>query len=860
MALQLKLDDAENTLSSAQTDYAALESRYLEALASVEQHGIQLAELEEELANRCSVFEAKQRADDLAEALRANQELEEQIQDLVQENMAKDQVLGTLEMKTRELEETTALASTEQLHRPRMSLLQPSQSGIPDLTLEELTPNTSHTFADQSTQSQSKLHPSRLSVSSASSMGQYDDEAIERILAAIDRLRAERDDLRTKLGFLQLENQFGVVPSGVEEATAALQREVEMKDSQIIEIDAQLSQKDTQLSQKDAQLLQQEQNLQEAAAQLNGMSMAFEQTSRDLQRTRRDLGKMQVTAAASMIVVSTYHQNLEHAESRIAQMEAQYHSAMDAAQERLVSETQALEERVAASDASRDTAQAEKAKLQSEKAKLQSDFHALQVQAVDFSDRLKDMKERYENARAHQMSSLPETDAVKQLKLDNKQLLERIDRREKQIADHQHDIQRRTMNLKLAEDGLEEMRVEVEDLASQLADCQNELACVKEDNDAVRSEREMDRRALKQMEEDKDGLESQLQVEQGKIAELGMRLSLSQQALIDLEDQRTTELEAVVAVVFDLRSRAASLHRELQTVRASSLGLRVDLEDRTRSEVELNEELRYYMVELDAVKAELAANTEELHRAKTQESTILDEMKKLKSDVQQAGADLEAKSTAYAKLDVKLQDLVAANEKLTADQASSQKTSNDLLSQVSKLEASHKAEATRADSVAVTLAEVEARRDQLLVDVQDLKRESEELKLAHRAEVEKRDETIRSLETNLAALDGLRASGAEDIEGLQQELDTVKDQLVQAQEDLEKQTALCDEAHQRIETLQQQTYDLQAHEDERADELVLAQTEYEHLEAELAKVQAEVTGLVAELEKVQTSAQASTDL
>ncbi len=120
-------------------------------------------------------------------------------------------------------------------------------------------------------------------------------------------------------------------------------------------------------------------------------------------------------------------------------------------------------------------------------------------------------------------------------------LEDRVLRRTEQIGSQQHDLKRLEMNLRIAEDDLEEVNAELEAY-------QREKACLIEDNEAARAQRdEANQRQLESQDRIFD-LEEQLAVFQTESSNL-------QQSLEDIDSSRAEEISSLVSLLFEYKAR-----------------------------------------------------------------------------------------------------------------------------------------------------------------------------------------------------------------------------------------------------------------------------------------------------------------
>jgi chromosome segregation ATPase len=327
-----------------------------------------------------------------------------------------------------------------------------------------------------------------------------DVETIEKLLAAVDRLRSERDELRRQLEFLQVESKFTIealeskINSGATLTTVATTDE-------------------------DPRVSQLEGEVQELLERL-----ARRET---LPSSAIDSSRLGLITSASLVMVGHLQTQIDHDaelndQARVEILDVKHHRD-DILQQRDVLHLQVehLQSQVVANTRIREQWQELQSDLAGKAARLsditraledaESERNSLKVEMVNLQDdvtlaqrELKQAEQRYSDLQNQQLSAMSSTQVNRKLKEQIEELEGRVARRTEQIGIHQHDIKRLETNLKLQEDRIAEMTSELEvamlEKKSMIEDCADA--------------REARDRALKKaddLEEAVETLETQLQ-------------------------------------------------------------------------------------------------------------------------------------------------------------------------------------------------------------------------------------------------------------------------------------------------------------------------------------------------------------
>ena len=437
-----------------------------------------------------------------------------------------------------------------------------------------------------------------------------DVETVEKLLAAVDRLRGERDDLRRQLEFLQVESKFTVealenkINSGASSVKAAtttedprvlqLQSEVQellerlakassrshmglsssameasrlglMASASLVMVEHLQTRVDHDSEAKDQALIE----ISHLRSQLQDTMASSEEshhTSHTLQQSLLDLQLQLESSTDSLHDTQRQRDDLllqiEHLQSQImtsGHIREQYQelqSGHEHTTARLADVTNALED-----------AESERNSLRVEVVNLQGDM-------VSAQDSLKQAEQRYSDLQNQQLSSMSSVQVNRKLKEQIEELEGRVARRTEQIGIHQHDIKRLETNLKLQEDRIAEMTSELEIAMSEKESMVEDCADAREARD----------RALKKADDLEDAVET---------------LETQRRSF---EAQRDSEVSALVEVWSSTLAKS----------RLSIARLRAAAHEATAANLDISQRLQFISAERDSALSLLTRQASEL--------------------------------------------------------------------------------------------------------------------------------------------------------------------------------------------------------------------------------------------------------
>ncbi|KAK2461425.1 hypothetical protein APHAL10511_005888 [Amanita phalloides] len=571
---------------------------------------------------------------------------------------------------------------------------------------------------------------------------------IERLLAAVDRLRTERDDLRRDIQFLESESKFTIesleaklsAPITNEDATRAVQSRKIVEHSALVatasaviiaHLDSRCSQLHEELlatsdkrSDLQSRLQIKDQLVTEQAEQVHDMETRMKETTFNLQGLckRRDDIESQLTLRE--IQWEEERQRL----NRVNQ------STLDGLGRHVQDLSRTLE-----------NVESERNSLALQITNLTSELRSVQQE-------LTNAESRYSSLQFQQLSTMSTTEANRTLRDQLKEMEMRVTRRTEQIGIHQHDIRRLETNIRLQEERMGEMTAEIETLAAQKDAMVEDCADAREARDS----------ALSRVET----LEMELET-------LDSKLEQSDKALVSL-----------VAVVMQNIGHAKGTIRMMREKEASATG-------ELRAAYDLHQMLAR-MSEED--KRSLATLQQSLHDSDAGIRQMGIALAISRVEVKTAASTLkQEKDRVDARVNELLMDL--------------NQYENRCASVTAELEASH----LKNGQHALRITDLEARVLELHSDVEKRASETEILlnDLSHyreRLKTSLDDTEYRTAEKNLVetTLESIKFSHAQELKTLQEQLITTSETIKQLQlrltsVEMEKEEMASDYAHVKQE-------------------------------------------------------------
>ena len=399
-------------------------------------------------------------------------------------------------------------------------------------------------------------------------------EVLERLLAAVDRLRAERDQLRRDVAFLKaeakaIENAVG--------ATVEENRQMDLRRVKVVEEELEATR--VSVLEKDARIA--ELTSESALEQRKGVYFrkAVEALATTVQRYDFIIQHSSISPVVSTLRTAP-----------LINIDYSIHSlfASQGPSQPLVEESSGS---WLAESALQQPMQVERAFTVHEDPSSSRSRSGLATEEEDHCIAFNFDPQPAHNQsppRAHPVSSSAMVKCIQELEL-------RVDRRTEQIGIHQHEIRRLQTNLQIAEEAIDSMRLELEMLRS-------ERACLEEDAHRVRESWAFDKHALERVDAELDDVKGELE-RRGE--ELLMRdseilevlktffdgICKHRVAMVTLGHQRE-EMRTTLAALAEQTQQVQSREREARRLSSLNKLANVDARGRERELEELEKQLQ----------------------------------------------------------------------------------------------------------------------------------------------------------------------------------------------------------------------------------------------------------------------------
>ena len=642
------------------------------------------------------------------------------------------------------------------------------------------------------------LRPDNVRSDRRTSLGQkpVDYEVVERLLATIDRLRSERDDVKGHLEFSQIEHRFAVQAfehrilalssttgsnkslevSNLEEEIRQLREEANIALAKVE--DSQLEARRSQLAASAFSVVidRVRANSEYLTVQCGTSLRTNEELLSDANR-RANAAESQVSEA-----VQRYNQaehNRQLLSSRVEELEGviqrlgQEASENEDAYHQLCDDLEAAR---ATADRLRKVVQeveAERDSLNLRVAHLEGDLSTARTEHEE-------LQGRYQTLQSQQLSSMSSTQASRALRQQIEELEGRVKRRTEQIGLHQHDVRRLETNLRLQEDRIAEMTADIETLT-------NQKEAMVEDCAEARETRDHAIQRVEALEEQVESFEERLMVAERE------------------RDERDVEVVTLVKVMAQ------------------------GISDKRNATLELKRLLRFKSEQHRDVQSQLHHAQEHIH-------SLGQQIRELESTVAsntQDVMDVDEDPTAATAEDLR---------QITVALALSQTAYRDAVGSLSLIEGRHASAEARVSSLQQELQALRDRRSA----------EEDASRIKFQSQIDGLESTIRGLEYDLQ-------SAKSDQEQTSQQLAHAQEELRSHTERTEEQTRRIAGLQTEIEELNgtqsDQVHELQQQLEEAQLELEEAARARDQMDAEYEKLKEEVNitkeELSAQLKQVQ---------
>lgn len=456
---------------------------------------------------------------------------------------------------------------------------------------------------------------------------------MERLLAAVERLRNERDALRRDVQFLQSESQFTVEALEAKLAASSQSNaELQALRTQLDETLATDEVKNHRIDQLANAFLASAVVIQHLHSECNSaQEPQSEESPIDMkQKLEITMRCLEETTDQRNDLMSRLDCTERESNEQLAELKLAYQEAKDMAENldgKLSEASKALEQ------------------VESERDSLSVQVTNLTVDLDKAQQGLSDAESRYSSLQFHQLSNMTADEATQALKEQIEELEMRVLRRTEQIGVHQHDIRRMETNLRLQEDRLMEMTTEMETLAAQKEAMVEDCADARDARDEALTK-------VDKLEVEVEALEGRLQ-------------------------NSDNALEAMVQVIL----QALGEHRgALQSSEAESQRISLDLQALTTEHTDALERLQRKVAECEKLESRLVdaetaallqeqlAELQERHEAQCADTKSLTaQLQNLREEKAQSCAEISQLEAKIGELDQLITDMHNRHETAVLD-------------------------------------------------------------------------------------------------------------------------------------------------------------------------------------------------
>ena len=455
-------------------------------------------------------------------------------------------------------------------------------------------------------------------------------EVLERLLAAVDRLRGERDQLRRDVAFLRAEAEAieNTLDATVEEHRQIDLQRVKVVEGELEDVKAALLEKGTRIAKLTSESAFEHKRAKYLRKAVEALATTVQQYDLVTQQLPVDTSVVSTTHAAPLI-------NIDHSIHSLFASQRPTPLADESSGSWLAES--ALQQPMQVDHACTIHEDASGSRSGSSSAIEDED----QCVAYNF-----DPQPACDSSppREHSYSPGAAAKYIKELEL-------RVDRRTEQIGIHQHEIRRLQTNLQIAEEAIDSMRSELEVLRC-------EHACLEEDAHRVRESWAFDKQALEKVDTELDEVKGKLELKCTGLLSRDEELVEVLRVLFDGICKR----KVAIAMVGQLRQEIRAIHTALeeQTQQVQSL------EKEGRRLSSLNELAKVDACgrerELEDTVGRLKGEVQELHgqlqdaqnSLKTSESLVVDLESRLQAAEQVRKDILRGHEQAVEALNVRL--------------------------------------------------------------------------------------------------------------------------------------------------------------------------------------------------------------
>lgn len=692
------------------------------------------------------------------------------------------------------------------------------------------------------------LRPDNVCSNRRTSIGQHsvDYEVVERLLATIDRLRSERDDVKGHLEFSQVEHRFAVQAfqhkilalsstTGSDKSLEVSNLEAEIRRLREETNIALAKVEDSQLESRRSQLAASAFSVVVGHVRANSENLVahYGASLRSNGELLSDANQRASVAESQLLEAVQRYDQVEHDRqlllSRVEELEGAIHTLSQEASESKDVHRQ-LNDDLEAAKVSVDRLRKVIQEIEAERDSLNLRIAHLEDDISTTRTEKEDLQARYQTLQSQQFSSMSSTKANRALRQQIEELEGRVKRRTEQVGMHQHDIRRLETNLRLQEDRIAEMTADIETLTNQKEAMVEDCAEAREARDHAIQRVEVLEEQVESFEERLLDAERDRDVRDVEVAAL---VKAMVQAISDKRDA-TLQLKSLLHLKSEQHREAqGQLHRAEQHIRSLDQQIRElesELVSNTQDVMDVDEDPTTMATEdFHRVTVALALSqtayrdvVSSLSFAKSQRASAEACISSLQRDLRALGDHRSVEEEAVrAKLQSRIVELESTvlelEQKLEETKSRQEQTSHQLTHAQEELRSNVERIGEHTRHVAGLEGEIEKLRGAQSNQAQELQRQLEEVQSRLEGAIRARDEadaecelfkaevnsTKEELDIQLKEVQGLSAIRA----SLDKELSEVRSiqaqELTRLQDQLSKATAAAEKASAERETIVQ---------------------------------------------------------
>ncbi|KAG1787819.1 uncharacterized protein HD556DRAFT_1246131 [Suillus plorans] len=459
---------------------------------------------------------------------------------------------------------------------------------------------------------------------------------IETLLAAVDRIRSERDDLRRTLEFSSTEARITVqtLEKRIHELTqeadgaSAYNRRNKRLVLFITALGVVVNHLRSRLhAAEQNQVLDHSQLVAERDAMLRDLQSKFEVSCQQLTVSEESRNHL-------LLLVTELEAKVQSLAAEVQAAESSHEDTRDAlqrAEEQLVDLTRTYQ-----------NIESERNSLSLQVTNLQTDLEAAQ-------EELTGAHVRYSALQAQQLSTMSATGVAHALREQIQELEGRVNRRTEQIGVHQHDIRRLETNLKLQEERISEMMSELEMMSAQKEAMVEDCAEARDARDQAVSNLEAAELEVEKLQDENDNLKATHDGELSSMVAIVAKAMSNARCAQSMVDQHLINEPQMLSKIAVLEVHNSKLSEDIRVLAGEKEVLIRDLAESVASQsclealrTEEHAEMGQLVVSLATVHEELSNSDCNLEKSRQEVAALQAQLSSFRCALEDKAATLES--------------------------------------------------------------------------------------------------------------------------------------------------------------------------------------------------------------------------